>query len=186
MLEIQMYPDEINLISQIVDNLHDNAKIVEWGSGGSTMLFLSKLKPNQKLISIEHNQTWFDKVDQETKDNPKRSQLTQVFIPLDADLWGYGIPSEENPCFTNNYTNPEKSHDVSIFDADLILVDGIARGACLATVRSKLSNNKAIVLLHDYSDGKHSSSFIRTEWYQWAVNLYSGVEVTNTLALLSL
>jgi hypothetical protein len=124
----------------------------------------------RSMISIEHNRGWFDKVSETIKDHPNRSRLLYLFLPPGAPLqfYGYGEASEENACYNLNYINPEialhEKYKITIFDADAFLIDGISRGACMATAFARATNNQASFFLHDYVG--------REPWYDWAVSLF--------------
>lgn len=170
-LVVTMNPDEIHFFQTFFEsNFPTNGKFVEWGSGGSTLLFLGMMTGERRMISIEHNKEWFDKVSEAIKDHPNRDKLLYLYIPpsISLDFYGYGVASEENACYNLNYINPElalyKKNNITIFDANAFLVDGISRGACMATIFSLARNNQASVFLHDYVG--------REAWYNWAVSLF--------------
>lgn len=183
--------DEIDFFKKYMSDKHPLSKMVEWGSGGSTLMFLPYFKMG-KLISIEHNKEWYDKVCDELKSGNYPTEYIQhidyLWEPpmylgekVDIRFYGYGVPYEENPCFSSAYINPE-TPEISIFDADIYFVDGICRGAVLATIHAKARNRNASVFLHD-----HHGPEKREEWYGWATDLYSDVEkVGSTLARLYL
>lgn len=176
-LDVTMNADEIDYFKQFLSEMKPGTKFVEWGSGGSTTLFLDYF-PDKKLISIEHNEGWYDKVNEALNDEPNRENFHYLFIPpkQPLDFYGYGVPKEENPTFNDEYINPETAfEDVAIWDADVYLVDGISRGACLATVFAKAKNRNATVFIHDYAG--------REDWYRWAVNLYPKVEQVGSTLL---
>jgi hypothetical protein len=182
LLPPRMEADEIAYFEMIIPTLSKKAMLVEWGSGGSTTMFLEHLRPRQKLISIEHNREWFDRVSEILREHPKRHQLTYIYVRPRPDqlfqgeepvrFWGYGHPFEENPCYLEEYIDPELAVDgIDVFNADLFLVDGIARGACLAAIRMK-ARKDANVFLHDYKR--------REIWYDWAVDLYPRKELVGS------
>jgi len=136
-------------------------------------MFIECLKGNQQLVSIEHNGEWYDKVNRALIDHRNRKNTAYLFVPSEIDIkfYGYGFPSEENPCYNMQYINPETaSNRVSIFDADIYLVDGISRGACLATIFSKARKRENVqVYVHDYVG--------RQQWYEWACALFPRKEL---------
>ena len=177
-----MNDDEVAYFESFLPGLPKKTKLVEWGSGGSTTMFLEHLKPRQKLISIEHNKEWFDKVSDSLREHPKRDQLTYIYVAPKpnphfrgtdpVNFWGYGHPYEENPAYLEEYVDPELAVDgLQIFDADFFLVDGIARGACLASLRVR-ARKSAVIFLHDYTS--------RETWYDWAVDLYPGKQLVGS------
>lgn len=203
MLEPRLDKDEIDYLIDFMGKKPEGSKMVEWGSGGSTAMFVPFFKTGQ-LISIEHNHEWFDKVGTELNsggyDPECLKNFLYAFVPpiVDARFYGYGVPYEENPCFAKDYINPrimDGHKPVNVWDADIFFVDGICRGAILATIRvkaTKLLKNyddtagewkpPATIFIHDYYGQE-----MREPWYNWASSLYGKVErVGNTLARISL
>lgn len=178
-IPVTMDENEKNFFKDLLKNTPDDFKMVEWGSGGSTLMFIEYFSGNRKLISIEHNPDWFDKVNEAVKNEKNIDNFDYYFIPplVKLDFYGYGIPNEENPCFNEEYICPEIFDDIKIYDADIFLVDGISRGAVLATIYAKAQRrNSCRIFLHDYRG--------RENWYNWVGNIYKGgIEIiTNTLA----
>ena len=203
MLPPRLDRDEIDYLHNFLENKPDGTKMVEWGSGGSTTMFLPYFETG-KFVSVEHNHEWFDKVRTELQSeeyDPKcLANFSYVFVPpiVDIRFYGYGVPHEENPCFANDYINPrimDGGKLIDIWDSDIFFVDGICRGAILATIRHKCKkpiknyddttgkwNPPASVFIHDYYGLE-----MREPWYNWASSLYSKVErVGNSLARLYL
>lgn len=195
--------DEVEYLKQFMREKPDGTKMVEWGSGGSTAMFLPYFTTG-RFVSIEHNHEWFDKVSEELRTgdyDPKAlANFIYAFIPpiVDIRFYGYGVPYEENPCFAKDYINPrilDGHQPVDIWDSDIFFVDGICRGAILATIRAKGKkllknyddtagkwNPPATIFIHDYYGME-----MREPWYNWASSLYGKVErVGNTLARISL
>lgn len=179
---------EIEYFEQLMKNKPEGTKMVEWGSGGSTVMFIPYFETGE-LISIEHNEEWFDKVSAELNtgkysDNAL-ANFTYCFIPpsylekpVDKRFYGYGVPYEENPCFAKAYINP----GVRVWDANIYLVDGICRGAILATLYAKALKPDADIYIHDYYGPER-----REGWYDWASSLYSRIEkIGTTLARLTI
>lgn len=187
----RLEPDEIAYLTDIMEYSPIGTKMIEWGSGGSTLMFLPHFNTG-KLISIEHNPEWFDKVSKEigagTYSDECLANFTYCLIPptymggvVDPRFYGYGVPFEENPCFAANYINPELG-GTPIWDADIYFVDGICRGAILATILKKAEKRCAEVYIHDFYGPEN-----REGWYSWASGMYWDVEkVGTTLARLTL
>ena len=203
MLPPRLDQDEIDYLKDFMANKPHGTKMVEWGSGGSTTMFLPYFETG-KFVSVEHNHEWFEKVKAELGNgeyDPKcLANFSYAFVPpiVDIRFYGYGVPHEENPCFANDYINPRVMDGdklVDIWDSDIFFVDGICRGAILATIRNKSKkpiknyddtkgkwNPPASVFIHDYYGFE-----MREPWYNWASSLYSKVErVGNSLARLYL
>lgn len=191
LLPPRLDPNEIEYFTQFMGNKAPDTKMVEWGSGGSTLMFLPYFRTG-KLVSIEHNLEWFEKVNKAIESSEIPTEALKNFsylwrppqfdgAQIDLRFYGYGVPYEENPCFAADYINPEYSGK-DIFDADVYFVDGICRGAILATIYSRCTNPDAVVFIHDYYGDEK-----REPWYNWASGLYKRVEkVGSTLARLYL
>lgn len=183
--------NEIEYFSQFMANKQPGTKMVEWGSGGSTLMFLPYFETGN-FVSIEHNREWYDRVNDAIEKGDYSPKALANFAycwrppsfegnPVDLRFYGYGVPFEENPCFASNYINAESS-GIKIFDADIFFVDGICRGAILAAIRSLASNPNAAVFIHDYYGPEK-----REAWYNWASGMYKRIEkVGDTLARLYL
>jgi hypothetical protein len=162
----------------------EQVQMTEWGSGGSTLMFAPYFTYGT-FISIEHNLDWFTKVTAALHDLGDESFLQNVTYcfappPVDPRFYGYGVPFEENPCFAANYINPVIP-EVDIWESDIFFVDGICRGAILATI-AHCAKRDAAVFLHDHHGPEN-----REVWYKWATDMYERVEkVGNTLARLYL
>lgn len=156
------------LVGQMNPQLHRDV-VVEFGCGGSTLLLASAIAPHQRLISIEHNPEWATKVREMlatlAPDHPRIHVL--LYEPV-LKLTQYAKPLEENPAALGNYLTPA----VDWNHAGVVFVDGIARGACLAMLRTRLKSGTT-VFLHDYVG--------REMWYDWATSLYDRVAVIDTL-----
>lgn len=190
MLPPRLDDDEIGYLKNFLAKKADGAQMTEWGSGGSTTMFAPYFETG-RFISIEHNEEWFNKVAAELLVMHDRGELTKAATSnavyciappmLDIRFYGYGVPYEENPVYAANYISPVIP-DVDIWESDIYFVDGICRGAILATIAVKAKKRDASVFLHDYYGPEN-----REPWYKWATGLYSSVEkVGSTLARLYL
>lgn len=194
-LKPYMEDPELKYLEDLVKSLPDGAKIMEWGSGGSTTMFLELINSTQRLISVEHDVAWAEKVYLSVADHPNRDCFMPINVQLqsitftnqegkdDSTLYELykqkmiGTFLEENPSFLKNYIDPTKlTVDEAarrwldmIFDADVYFVDGLARGAVLATIKLKAKKKDAVVMIHDYVG--------RQNQYDWAASLYSKGEI---------
>jgi hypothetical protein len=182
--------DEIGYLKNFMSKKSDGAQMIEWGSGGSTVMFAPYFETG-KFVSIEHNPEWFTKVNAEINRLCEAGEISQAcvnnmtycFTPLDVDIrfYGYGVPYEENPCFASTYIQPNVP-GFDVWDSDIYFADGICRGAILSTIFAKAKKRDAAVFLHD-----HHGPEQREAWYKWATDLYPCVDkVGNTLARLYL
>jgi len=142
--------------------------MVEWGSGGSTCKWLETLTDNQRLITIEHNENWYNRVTRaiSAEFGDVSNKFKFHYRPEKHIEHGYGSLIEEHPCGTDEYINPEDD----IWNADFFFVDGIVRGACLSTILHKKKKNDAVIMIHDYVG--------REDWYHWVVQFFD-VQVFN-------
>lgn len=177
--EILMQPSELEIVTDAVKALPENGLMVEWGSGGSTCRWLETLKPSQRLISIEHNENWFNRVNRAVKNEFGNVSNFEFFHKPELHGFEHGYASilEEHPVGTEEYLNPSDS----IWDADLYFIDGIARATCAMTVLLKHRKTNPVVYLHDYVG--------REIWYEWALQnfkltTFTDVDVKNTLVRL--
>ncbi len=122
---------------------------LEYGSGQSTLFFAQRLK---KLVSIEHDPAWYEKVKQKLTDlgidnveyhlipesNPKKLSKKEFGKYLDS-LSGH----EERPEFANYY-NKVNDYPDNFFD--FVLIDGRARVKCGLNAIDKLKPGGIFVL----------------------------------------
>lgn len=140
------YPWLPYLVTDYIKRLQPR-KIFEWGSGEST-LFLLDLPATKSLISIEHNQDWYNDLYKQTR---KHLHLDLYHIPFeDGSLGG-------NPANSHHYKSGStelgkvnfKRYASAIDDYglfDLILIDGMARASCLHHAFSHVAEGGCIVL----------------------------------------
>tara|TARA_Y100000310_G_scaffold105378_1_gene103822 strand:- start:5646 stop:6230 length:585 start_codon:yes stop_codon:yes gene_type:complete len=166
----------------ILNAVPENGILAEWGLGGTTIWFLENMKGDQFLYSIEHNKEWATQIAGqigEKKLNNKHSLHLRepefAYQLSDTEtLNTYATPLEECPAGLMNYIIPI---DVFASSPDVFLIDGVARGACLAMVRM-FAKPGSIVFLHDWNG--------RENWYGWAVRLYGEKVEKETENLLKL
>lgn len=135
--------------------LDKDKKVFEWGSGGSTIYFSSRVS---KIVSIEHNKEWFEKVASAIKDKeinnieyllvePKEKSESNGSSCLSSDINYAGKDFFEYCNVINNYPD-------NYFD--LIVIDGRVRNCCINKAIKKLSSDGLILL--DNSDVKEYES----------------------------
>jgi len=174
---ILMTDAEQTALKQIIADAPDGAIFVEYGCGGSTCLFGLHMRPTQQLHSIEHNKDWFSRIRHVLSDmtlagnialhcKPPAAGKTfaykigeEVHRIKEEEFRIYGHPTEELAHGLEDYIHAHGTN-IDWSKVRCVLVDGVARGAVLATLRLKLPPG-ALVLLHDAID--------RILWYRWAV-----------------
>jgi hypothetical protein len=137
------------------------ARVLEWGSGGSTLFFARRAK---RLISVEHDALWHARVLEAVAQLPSPGPLSRIlgrsgcrprleiippematgFVP---ERYGSGRPDLAGLSFERYVRRIEALPERSL---DLVLVDGRARPGCLEAALPKLAGGGAILL--DNSD----------------------------------
>jgi len=128
-------------ISSIVGRLCLTDTMLEWGAGGSTLLFPKFVK---KYYSIEDNVDWYNKIKPLIADN------TSLYLVLPNLPRTMPTKKEE----FEDYINAVTTLNVSVFDK--VLIDGRARQWCALSVLPFLST-KSIVFIHDWSRQRYHS-----------------------------
>jgi len=135
----------------ILRALPPNGKMLEWGSGASTVWFRANMKPGQQLFSVEHDKGYARKTGAK-------------FIEFNP-----GKPaspgSEELNENWEEYVEVWRWLNDSLGAFDVILVDGVLRNKCLQAV-PKLLKPTGRVFLHDaerdwYEEGKQALRWIK-------------------------
>lgn len=168
MINPMMTMDDQNIIADIVAKLSDTAVIVEYGGGGSTLMFARLLRKSQRLITIEHNVEWYHKIKKELETTPNPNVELHLRTPdADASVWPFGHYYEETPYSCADYIHATNV-EIPWTEVECVLVDGFVRGAVLAMLTTKVAP-EITVMLHDYPG--------REDWYDWAVRLYDVVHL---------
>jgi len=163
-MPVQMFPTEYH---EIINELHSRsstATMVEWGSGGSTLMWLKNLKPGQRLISIENDQVWAEKLQQQLAEETDLSNFEYLVYPTEQD----------GATFTPEHQHylPYVTAKDHVWDADVYLVDGRVRIWCARTVFQQARNRSAVVYCHDYA--------YNSGWYDQLLAIYPRHEFITT------
>jgi hypothetical protein len=158
---------EIAALGSAVDRLPDSTQLVEFGAGGSTPFILNHMKARQHLYSLEHEFQWYRMFVSRLSDPRLTLLLAERHLPKLYDIVPIEIHNELAAGLAT-YLNPTIAWD----DVSFVLVDGPARGQCLALLLSRLQSNTT-VLLHDY----HLTGYD----YDWVLANYRKVHLTDTL-----
>lgn len=122
--------------------------IFEWGSGESTLFWVEL--GVKHLVSIEHNQDWYNKVNERI---PKFTTATFGYFLIPYEPGEIG-PDKANPLHYKsgstelgpvNFKNYASAID-SYGQFDLILMDGMARASCLYHAINHVKPGGCIVL----------------------------------------
>ncbi|RPA68426.1 class I SAM-dependent methyltransferase [Cyclobacteriaceae bacterium YHN15] len=118
----------LRFLSKIIDS---EMRVLEYGSGGSTLFFSNRVK---ELISIEHDENWNSLVEKEIVS--RGSKNVRLFhLPITTN------DTKEN--HKHDYVSFVKSFEDQSFD--LILIDGRERVKCLESSIPKLKKGGIIV-----------------------------------------
>lgn len=109
-----------SFIDFIKDRLHSKHQVFEFGAGNSTFFYAKKAA---KVISVEHDQAWFDKI---SGQRPANSEI--IFCEVETDGKYARMPVSLN----------EKFH--------VIIVDGRDRVNCCKQAISALTDDGVVIL----------------------------------------
>lgn len=137
---------EIGLLEKV---LPDAAKVLEFGSGGSSQFFLEHQV--RSLMSIESDKLWLEKL----LTNPAVFTYHQngVWTPLHINIGPvgeWGVPLYKHPKV--NWLDYHQhcwrvSKDNSF---DLVLIDGRFRVACTCQTLLRCKNENVLLVIHDF------------------------------------
>ena len=145
---------EVEFFTEILHSLKPK-RILEYGCGFSTAYFTQILPKDIEWVSIEHNQEWFDAVKESLAGNTK---VELHFVKPEVSSWTSGGTYSD---FKSYVDYPEK-----LGKFDLILVDGVAREACIQKSHSLL-NDGGIVVVHDCNRTKYHNDIM--EFPNWLI-----------------
>ena len=118
-------------IEFLSERLNKKLNVFEFGSGNSSLFFAKRVR---RIISVEHNREWFDKIKNSLPDNSE-------------------IQIVESNSF-DQYLEPLKTIDEKF---DIIIVDGIFRNECLVESINHLTENGLVILddseRNEYNEG---------------------------------
>lgn len=132
--------------------------VVEFGAGGSTIMFLRKKK---KIISIENNKPYLDFISniQYIKVGAANKQLGFKYIDTgEIKKWG----RLKNDLKKDNWPNYYQTvwDDCRLTQPDIVLIDGRFRVMCALNAIPYITRN-TIVLFHDFTAPKKYNSILQ-------------------------
>ncbi|MDF1524991.1 MAG: hypothetical protein P1S59_01805 [bacterium] len=140
--------------------------VFEFGSGGSTLYFLGRVK---HLVSVEHDEDWYATVksllDEEEISNGEYYLEVPSPDPVrsDTDPCPLGYEDGGYPGMTfYDYASKIDAYEDSSFD--LVVVDGRARNACLWHARGKLKPGGYLVLDNAEREGYRPGMKLIEKW----------------------
>lgn len=140
-----------------LSHLGQNHNVLEYGSGESTLQISNIVK---SIVSIEHQLSWYEKIQDKSLNNCKI-----FFVPPD-------IPYKEGKhCGTYEEFYSYIHKPIEYGPYDIILIDGRARVEC-AKICKNMSHINTVVFVHDWH---------RKEYHEICEYLKL-IEVQNTMA----
>ncbi len=136
------------LVADYIRRVIKPTSVFEWGSGGSTVMFLGMNVG--RLVSIEHDPPWYERI----RDEIARRNLWALdyrLIPYEPGEIG---PDKADPAHYKSGSTELGPVNFRAYCSaidneppfDLVLVDGMARASCLAHAASKVKPGGWLVL----------------------------------------
>jgi hypothetical protein len=159
-------------------------KMLEWGSGGSTLYFPSLVK---EYVSIEHDKVWYDKIKTDISDNVNLYHVLmhEEKFDVDLDANAFDILKGSDDWYRNHGTNEISNINGKIYwktrggfdwhcgidyikkplelpyrDYDVILVDGRCRSMC-AYISQQLLKDDGYLMIHDFNHRKYYHGILK-------------------------
>ncbi len=131
--------------------LRNTMTVFEWGSGGSTLYFAKQVR---QVISVEHDQKWYDAVISSLKHEkfvnydyfliPPRKYLLAPFLPYNSHTYVSRTFEAHKKLHFKEYVR--KIDDYANESFDLVVVDGRSRIACMAHALKKIKKGGFLML----------------------------------------
>lgn len=118
-----------------LNNINKNSKVLEYGSGISTIEIAKKCG---SILSMEHQEVWYDK-NKSLLPNNSQIVLKKPDLPY----------IEGNHCGTYEEFKSYIEYPIDKGPFDIILIDGRARVSC-ASICHKMAHNDTIIFVHDF------------------------------------
>jgi predicted O-methyltransferase YrrM len=146
---------EIDLFREILENVNPE-KVLEYGCGLSTLYYPDILSGSARWISVEHNDEWYEQISPKIREEQKKVSLFNV----KPDIKKY--PHDGYYEHFHSYVDFPESHG----PFDLILVDGMAREACIEKSMEMLTPD-GLLVVHDCNRRKYHD-YIK-EYPNWLI-----------------
>jgi len=145
-------------------HINSNTSIFEYGGGGSTLFFVNRAK---EVITVEHDEGWFSKLEQKINVDKKTTNWEgNLILPEESTINLDLDPSDPHHYYTSDetYINSTFKAYASFIDRypegyfDIILVDGRSRPSCIWHSVSKIKKGGFLVV--DNSNRKYYFSAV--------------------------
>jgi predicted O-methyltransferase YrrM len=152
---LRVYIDEIEY-SQILAAMTalQPRRLLEWGSGGSTVDFLRRFASIEKMVSVEHDPDWFAKTKAAARDPRLSIALVRAASP-EPRKTAFGLyagaraawreRAERDRSLFGDYVDYPATLGLSF---DCIFVDGRARNFCIGAGFALLERG-GLMIIHD-------------------------------------
>jgi len=127
---------EIDLMLDVLAQ-HKPLRVLEYGCGFSTLYFPTYLPKEGEWISIEHDREWYLDIQDQLE---KASHTTLFHVDAEQTEW----KAEGDYSSFQSYVDFPQAYG----PFDMILVDGMAREACIDNAQSMLAEN-GLLVVHD-------------------------------------
>jgi FkbM family methyltransferase len=136
---VMMEPSSVKMLCEL---LTPSTRVLEWGSGGSSLFFSKFVK---SWDSVEHDAVWYTKMQDYSK------SLVNVNVFTVAHTWD-GFDDGTYGQF-QEYVDLPKTFGKQF---DVVIVDGRARPACARSVeRNNLLAPNGVVVIHDWERAQY-------------------------------
>lgn len=164
-------------IDCLTANIGNGSKVFEYGGGGSTLFFL---KQGCNVITVEHDEQWFNNISKEIKDKNINTWTGCLILPEKLEAGNSGLSWEapldfysNDELFRNsvfsNYVKKIAEYPDEHFD--VVLIDGRARTSCMFYALNKVKTGGLLVL--DNSDRTYYTKWITKELDNFKVEVDS-------------
>ena len=152
-------------------------RVFEYGSGGSTMFWISRVK---ELVSVEHDLSWYS-ILKEKLDELRVQNVQYILAEADPDprfsekrFENPGDYISSDPGYTGkNFERYSKSIDVyPDLYFDIIIVDGRARPSCIQQGLPKLKKNGWLIV--DNTERRYYLAPFPFERNSWKISIFAG------------
>jgi hypothetical protein len=152
-------------------------RVFEYGSGGSTMFWLSRV---QELISVEHDLSWYKIMKENLDREPARNVHYILAEPVPDPRFGnkrFENPDDfisSDPGYAGkNFEQYVKSIDPYPDEYfDIIIVDGRARPSCIRQGIPKLKKNGWLII--DNTERKYYAAAFPFDRNSWKISKFAG------------
>ena len=169
-----MHEYEAEAFSCCFDLFDKPIRVLEWGSGNSTLYFSKYLQNGSQWDSVEHSATWA-KRGEYLLENFGNSNINVHFVPSNREYQEGGHDGDIQT-FRNYVLFPMQLNT----QFQIIIVDGRARIECMKVGWYLLREN-GVMVLHDAQRQEYKGSIPADSWYLRLVNTRINIEGNVTL-----